>query len=78
MGGGERSAGGVVGKPFVKVDARTKVTGVMKFADDLVLPRMLHARMLRSTEGAVWLERTAPLGKCPAHMDGPSANEREG
>src|SRR5690349_9871129 len=49
-GGGERSANEVVGKPFVKVDARSKVTGMMKFADDLVLPRMLHAKLLRSTE----------------------------
>jgi 4-hydroxybenzoyl-CoA reductase alpha subunit len=49
-GGGERSLGGAVGKPLVKVDARSKVTGMMKFADDLVLPRMLHAKLLRSTE----------------------------
>lgn len=50
QGGGERSEGGVVGKPYVKVDARSKVTGAMKFADDLFLPRMLHAKLLRSTE----------------------------
>jgi len=49
-GEGERSLDGAVGKPLVKVDARTKVTGTMKFADDLVLPRMLHAKLLRSTE----------------------------
>ncbi len=49
-GGGERSDGAVIGKPFVKVDARAKVTGMLKFADDLVLPRMLFAKMLRSTE----------------------------
>ena len=50
QGEGERSAGGVVGKPLVKVDARSKVLGTMKFADDLTLPRMLHAKLLRSTE----------------------------
>lgn len=50
QGGGERSDSAVVGKPFVKVDSRSKVLGTMKFADDLVLPRMLHAKLLRSTE----------------------------
>jgi len=39
----------VIGKPFHKVDAKVKVTGELKFADDLMLPRMLHTRLLRST-----------------------------
>jgi 4-hydroxybenzoyl-CoA reductase alpha subunit len=38
----------VVGKPFRKVDARQKCTGQTKFADDISLPRMLYAKMLRS------------------------------
>jgi 4-hydroxybenzoyl-CoA reductase subunit alpha len=38
----------VIGKPFRKVDARAKCTGQTKFADDIVLPRMLFCRMLRS------------------------------
>jgi len=38
----------VVGKPFRKVDARSKCTGQTKFADDIVLPRMLYCKMLRS------------------------------
>ncbi|MEP6636541.1 MAG: molybdopterin cofactor-binding domain-containing protein, partial [Acidobacteriota bacterium] len=38
----------VVGKPFRKVDARAKCTGQTKFADDIVLPRMLYAKILRS------------------------------
>src|SRR3989440_1038403 len=38
----------VVGKPFRKVDARAKCTGQTKFADDIVLPRMLYCKMLRS------------------------------
>jgi 4-hydroxybenzoyl-CoA reductase alpha subunit len=38
----------VIGRPQVKVDAMAKVTGETKFADDLFLPRMLHAKMLRS------------------------------
>ena len=40
----------VIGKPFRKVDARSKVTGRTLFADDIVLPRMLHMKILRSTE----------------------------
>ena len=38
----------VVGKPLRKVDATAKVTGATKFADDLFLPRMLYAKLLRS------------------------------
>src|SRR5918993_2533963 len=38
----------VVGKPFRKVDARAKCTGQTKFADDIVLPRMVYAKLLRS------------------------------
>src|ERR671913_367630 len=38
----------VVGKPFRKVDARAKCTGQTKFADDIVLPRMVYAKILRS------------------------------
>jgi 4-hydroxybenzoyl-CoA reductase subunit alpha len=38
----------VIGKARRRVDARAKVTGQTKFADDIVLPRMLHARLLRS------------------------------
>jgi 4-hydroxybenzoyl-CoA reductase alpha subunit len=40
----------VVGKPFRKVDARQKCTGQTKFADDIMLPRMLHCKILRSHE----------------------------
>src|SRR5205823_10922845 len=38
----------VVGKAHRKVDATAKVAGVTKFADDLFLPRMLFAKLLRS------------------------------
>ena len=38
----------IVGRPYVKVDAAAKVTGLTKFADDLDLPRMLHCKILRS------------------------------
>ena len=39
----------VVGQPRRRVDGRAKVTGQARFADDLSLPRMLHAKLLRST-----------------------------
>ena len=38
----------VVGKPLPKVDAVSKVTGRAIFADDLLLPRTLHCKILRS------------------------------
>ena len=40
----------IVGKPFRKVDARAKCIGQTKFADDIVLPRMLACKILRSHE----------------------------
>ncbi|HKW41815.1 MAG TPA: molybdopterin cofactor-binding domain-containing protein [Gemmatimonadales bacterium] len=39
----------VVGKAHRKVDATAKVVGATKFADDVVLPRMLYAKLLRSS-----------------------------
>ncbi len=38
----------VVGRPYARVDGPAKVTGQTKFADDLMLPRMLHCKLLRS------------------------------
>ncbi len=38
----------VVGRAVRKVDATPKVTGTTKFADDIALPRMLYAKLLRS------------------------------
>src|SRR4051794_33469414 len=38
----------VIGKPLRKVDARAKCTGQTRFADDIILPRMLFAKLLRS------------------------------
>ena len=38
----------VIGKARRRVDGRAKVTGLTKFADDVVLPRMVHCRLLRS------------------------------
>src|SRR6266705_3372603 len=38
----------VIGTPRPKVDAYAKVTGRALYADDIMLPRMLHGRLLRS------------------------------
>ena len=45
-----RSNHRVIGKALRKVDAVAKVTGATRFADDLALPRMLYAKLLRSTQ----------------------------
>ncbi len=46
---GRRPPFGVVGKPLRRVDARAKVTGETRFADDLSLPGMLHMKLVRSS-----------------------------
>jgi len=38
----------VVGRPLPKVDGLAKATGALAYADDIVLPGMLHAKTLRS------------------------------
>ena len=40
----------VVGQSRRRVDSRSKVTGQARFADDLSLPRMLHCKLLRSSQ----------------------------
>ncbi len=39
----------LIGRPFRRVDARPKVTGQTRFADDLQFPRMAHMKLRRST-----------------------------
>src|SRR5262249_36334742 len=46
---GTRNAMNIIGSSRRRVDGRAKVTGQTKFADDLMLPRMLHCKLLRST-----------------------------
>ena len=38
----------IIGVPRRRVDARAKVTGQTRFADDIFLPRMVHCKLLRS------------------------------
>jgi len=46
----------VIGKPRRRVDGRAKVTGQTRFADDIVLPRMLHMKLLRSPHAHALIE----------------------
>jgi 4-hydroxybenzoyl-CoA reductase subunit alpha len=46
----------VLGKPRRRVDGRAKVTGQTRFADDIVLPRMLHMKLLRSPHAHAKIE----------------------
>jgi len=47
----------VIGKAHRKVDAVAKVTGATRFADDIVLPRMLFGKLLRSPHPHAAIER---------------------
>ena len=46
----------VLGQPRRRVDGRSKATGQTRFADDIVLPRMLHCRLLRSPHAHALIE----------------------
>ncbi len=48
MAGSEARRNTVIGRSHRKVDAVAKVTGSTKFADDIVLPRMGFAKLLRA------------------------------
>jgi 4-hydroxybenzoyl-CoA reductase alpha subunit len=56
----------VIGKPRRRVDGRAKVTGQTRFADDIVLPRMLHMRLLRSPHPHALIE-TVNVERAKAH-----------
>ena len=56
----------VVGKPRRRVDGRAKVTGALRFADDLSLPRMLHCKLLRSPHPHALVEEVK-VEKAAAH-----------
>ena len=56
----------VIGQPLPKVDAAAKVTGQTLFADDLVLPRMVYARLLRSPHPHARI-RSIDVSRAAAH-----------
>ncbi len=47
----------IIGKPRRRVDARAKVSGQTRFADDISFPRMLHCKLLRSRHAHAILRR---------------------
>src|SRR3954463_16104934 len=56
----------VIGKPRRRVDGRAKVVGETRFADDVVLPRMLHMKLLRSPHPHALIEEIN-VDKAKAH-----------
>jgi 4-hydroxybenzoyl-CoA reductase alpha subunit len=55
-----------IGKPRRRVDGRAKAIGQLRFADDLVLPRMLHAKLLRSPHPHAVIE-SIDVARAQAH-----------
>ena len=55
-----------IGKPRRRVDGRAKAIGELRFADDLVLPRMLHAKLLRSPHPHAVIE-SIDVSRAQAH-----------
>ena len=56
----------VIGKARRRVDGRSKVTGQTRFADDVVLPRMVHMKLLRSPHPHALIE-SINMDKATAH-----------
>src|SRR5438552_14559533 len=52
-----KDAFAVIGQPLPKIDAWGKVTGETRYADDLVLPRMAYAKLLRSPHPHALIKR---------------------
>jgi 4-hydroxybenzoyl-CoA reductase subunit alpha len=57
---GTKEAFSVVGRPLPKIDAWGKVTGETRYADDMVLPRMAYAKLLRSPHPHARIVRIDP------------------
>jgi 4-hydroxybenzoyl-CoA reductase subunit alpha len=57
----------VIGQSLPKIDAWAKVTGETKYADDLMLPRLAHGKLLRSPHPHARIVRidTAPARDLP-------------
>src|SRR5262245_63992169 len=61
----------IIGVPRRRVDGRAKVTGQTKFADDLMLPRTVHCKLLRSSRPharIVRLDATRALAHPGVHL----------
>ncbi len=61
----------IIGVARRRVDARAKVTGQTRFADDIALPRMLHCKLLRSPHPharIVRIDATRALARPGVHL----------
>src|SRR5437867_1306993 len=52
----------IIGQSLPKIDAWAKVAGETKYADDLILPRMAHAKLLRSPHPHALIKRIDTTG----------------
>src|SRR3990170_136338 len=57
-----------VGKPVRRIDAAGKVTGKTVYADDMKLPRMLHAKVLGSAYAHARI-KSIDAGRARRHSD---------
>jgi 4-hydroxybenzoyl-CoA reductase subunit alpha len=55
-----------IGKPRRRADGRAKVTGITRFADDVMLPRMVHCKLLRSPHPHAQIE-AIDVARAQAH-----------
>ncbi|MGE3274876.1 MAG: xanthine dehydrogenase family protein molybdopterin-binding subunit [Vicinamibacterales bacterium] len=66
-----KTTGGVIGRARRRVDGRAKVTGQTRYADDLMLPRTVHCKLLRSSvphARIVRIDTTRAQGHPGVHM----------
>ena len=57
----DHSAARILGKRHPRIDGPAKVTGAAKYASDIVLPGMLHARVMRSPYAAARIASDADV-----------------
>jgi 4-hydroxybenzoyl-CoA reductase alpha subunit len=62
----EKTRFDTIGKARRRVDGRAKAIGQQQFADDLMLPRMLHAKLLRSAHPHAVIE-SIDVSRAQAH-----------
>ena len=66
----------IIGIPRQRVDGRAKVTGQTRFADDVVLPRMLYCKLLRSPIPMPGSSASIPRARVPVQASNSSSPER--
>ena len=66
----------VIGQNLPKIDAWAKVVGETKYADDLVLPRMAHGKLLRSPHPHALIKRIDTARVTPFLSNGMRLRQR--